>query len=180
MLFARAAVFPSRARVVRIASFFLFIVFSSAARAALFDVETRDLAAELSAAKSEGRRLAVFFELPDCPNCLKMKRDVFSDPRAEKRFGRIYRAVRINLASPLPIIDARGQKSAALEIAESYRIYAAPSFAFFDREGGLEYRHTGAFSRASDFLRLVRYVSEAVYEKHPFQDYKARHSSHKP
>ncbi|MDR1367486.1 MAG: thioredoxin fold domain-containing protein [Candidatus Accumulibacter sp.] len=179
MLLTRAAVSFSRAFGARFALFLLFLLFfPGAARAALFDIEAQDLATELSAARRGGRRLAVFFELPDCPNCLKMKRDVFSDRKAAKRFGRVYRAVRINLASPLPIADARGQKSSALVIAESCRVYAVPSFAFFDREGGLEYRHMGGLSHASELLRLGRYVSEAIYEERSFHDYLSSFSKH--
>ena len=157
----------SRMRHARFA-FFLLFLFPGAALAALFSAESRDLAAELQAARDEGRRLAVFFELPDCPNCLKMKREVFSDRKAEEDFGRVYRTVRVNLASPVAVVDAQGQKRSALEIAEAFRIYAAPSFAFFARDGSLEYRYSGELPRASELLRLGRHVSEALYEEGPF------------
>ena len=148
-----------------------------AALAALFSAESCDLAAELRAARNEGRRLAVFFELPDCPNCLKMKREVFSDREAEKHFSRVYRTVRINLASPVAVVDAQGQKRSALEIAEAFRIHAAPSFAFFARDGSLEYRYSGELPRASELLRLGRHVSEALYEEGPFHLSHSHYSS---
>ncbi|MDR1163863.1 MAG: thioredoxin family protein [Candidatus Accumulibacter sp.] len=162
---------PFARRYARILSLAFFVFFTSApAFAALFGVEARDLAAEVRHARAEGRRLVVFFELPDCPNCLKMKREVFSSPQAEKDFGRVYRGVRVNLASPLPLVDTRGDRRSAPEVAEALHILGAPSFAFFDRDGSLEYRYTGEFLRVPEFLRLVRYVSEARYEERPFYD----------
>ncbi|MDR1276117.1 MAG: thioredoxin family protein [Candidatus Accumulibacter sp.] len=166
-------------RYARLFFLFFFVFFTSApAFAALFGVEVRDLAAEVRHARAEGRRLVVFFELPDCPNCLKMKREVFSSPKAEKDFGRAYRSVRVNLASPLPLTDTRGVERSVLEVAEVLHISGAPSFAFFAHDGSLEYRYTGEFLRVPEFLRLGRYVAEARYEEHSFYDYKNLSSKH--
>jgi thioredoxin-related protein len=148
------------------------LVFSASACAALFSSEARDIRAELEAARGEGRRLVIFFELPDCPRCLEMKRRVFADPDVERQFSRDYRAVRIDLASASPVADARGTARPAQELAEQWRIYGAPSFAFFAADGGLEYRFTGSLADPSDFLRLGRFVFRADYENQPFSDYR--------
>ncbi|MDR0577349.1 MAG: thioredoxin fold domain-containing protein [Candidatus Accumulibacter sp.] len=150
---------------------FLALAFSAPAWAALFDAEAADLQAEIRAAGREGRRLAVFFELPDCPDCLEMKRRVFSDPAVEERFGRRYRTRRIGLVSTVPVVDAGGERRAPAELAERWRVFAAPSFVFFDSGGRVEYRHTGSLARPADFLALGRFVSEAIYEEQPFSDY---------
>jgi protein SCO1/2 len=158
----------------------LVLAFPARAPAALFDAEGKDIRAEIQAAGREGRRLVVFFELPDCANCLEMKRRVFSDRQVEADFGQSYRTVRINLASASPILDAQGEARTPQELAEQLRVFATPSFAFFAADGSLEYRHTGALERPSDFLRLGRFVARAIYEAQPFSDYLASsdHSSH--
>lgn len=172
--------FRSVSSWLRIVALLAACVFSGQAAAALFDVEGKDIRAELQAAKREGRRLAVFFELPDCPDCLEMKRRVFSDRQVEADFGQSYRTVRIDLASISPILDAQGEARTPQELAEQLRVFATPSFAFFAADGSLEYRHTGALERPSDFLRLGRFVARAIYEAQPFSDYLASsdHSSH--
>ncbi|MDR2506926.1 MAG: hypothetical protein LBD67_02875 [Candidatus Accumulibacter sp.] len=164
--------FPARwARVVLTLFAFAFAV---PALAALFGADSRNIREEVHAAGLNGRRLAVFFELPDCAECLKMKRRVFSSRRAEASFGRLYRTARINLASDSPVIDAQGNARRPQEIAEHLRIFAAPSLAFFTPDGKLEYRHTGSLTQPSEFLLLGRFVSEAAYEKEPFSHYLLR------
>jgi thioredoxin-related protein len=172
---ASRSIFPPRKRLVGILFAVGAFVFSGTALAALFSVEGKDISSELQAAKREGRRLAIFFELADCPECLKMKRHVFSNHRVEKQFGRYYRTARIDLASPDNIVDAQGKQTHPQGIAQQLQIFGAPSFAFFSRDGTLEYRHTGSLTTPSDFIRLGRFVANAVYEKQPFSVY--RHPS---
>ncbi|MDR2113304.1 MAG: thioredoxin fold domain-containing protein [Candidatus Accumulibacter sp.] len=155
----------------RFAAALFAFAFSAPAPAALFDADAADLQAEIRAAGREGRRLAVFFELPGCPECGKMKRLVFPDPGVEERFGRAYLTRRIDLASAAPIVDADGRRRAPAELAERLRIFAAPAFVFFDAGGLPEYRHVGSLTRPADFALLGRFVAEAIYENRPFSDY---------
>ncbi|MDR3298883.1 MAG: thioredoxin family protein [Candidatus Accumulibacter sp.] len=162
-------------RFIGLALILCALAFPGSAMSALFSIEGHDLASELQTAQREGRRLVVFFELPDCPKCLKMKRQVFSSPRVEKQFGRHYRAVRIDLASTASIIDTQGKQTPVQEMAQQLHIFGAPAFAFFSDDGSLEYRHMGSLTQADDFLRLGRFVLNAAYEQQPFSDY--RHTS---
>jgi thioredoxin-related protein len=150
---------------------FFALAFCASAWAAIFSVEATDLVAEIRAARQEGRRLAVLVELPDCPDCLSMKRRVFSDPGVEKRFGQRYRTRWIRFTSPSPVVDAAGARRTPAELAHAWGVFAAPSFVFFDEKGHLEYRHTGSLAHPADFLALGRFVSDAIYEKQPFSDY---------
>ena len=49
---------------------------------------------------------------------------------------------------------------------------ATPVFAFFDLEGKLVTRFTGATRDAAEFLWLGEYVVDRVYEQMPFSRYK--------
>ncbi|MDR1463320.1 MAG: thioredoxin fold domain-containing protein [Azoarcus sp.] len=155
----------------RIALAFFALAISGQAPAALFAAEGEDIRAEIRAAGLEGRRLAVVFDLPDCATCLKMKREVFADRRVETDFGRLYRTVRIDLSSASPVTDARGEARTPQEFARELGLFATPSFAFFDADGSLEYRHTGGLNDPSDLLRLGQFVAGAIYEEQPFSDY---------
>ncbi len=144
------------------------------AAAALFSADAVDLAAELKSAAREGRGLAVYFELPDCSGCRDMKRHVFSDARAERDFGRRYRTLRVDLASGAELVDTDGRRRTPQALAERLRIAGTPAFAFFERDGGLRYRHVGALPDPADFVSLGRFVAEAAYDAQPFAEYRRR------
>lgn len=135
--------------------------------APLFATSSNDLAAEAAAARREGRRLVVAFTLPDCPGCLEMGREVFPDPATRAAFARRFHTVQVDLAASAPLVGPDGQPWNRVEFAQSLHAYATPSFAFFDDQGALLYRHTGTLDRA-EFLRLGDYVASAAYEERPF------------
>lgn len=144
------------------------------AAAALFSADAVDLAAELKSAAREKRGLAVYFELPDCSGCRDMKRHVFSDARTERNFGRRYRTLRVDLASGAELVDTDGRRRTPQALAERLRIAGTPAFAFFERDGGLRYRHVGALPDPADFVSLGRFVAEAAYDAQPFAEYRRR------
>ncbi len=139
----------------------------------LFTREATDLQAEARAARTEGRKLAVAFTLPDCPGCREMERTVFQDPGVTARFSRHYRSVKVDLARSEPILDLAGRRGSAGDFARQLGAFATPSFAFFDGRGEFLYRHTGTLA-AADFSRLGQYVAKAAYEQYPFAGARAR------
>lgn len=136
-----------------------------------------DLAREAAAARAEGKRLVLYFELPDCPGCARMKREVFPDPRVRADFGRRYRTVRVALpgesgALGATLTDPQGQRVGASQLADRYRVLGTPAFVFFDGADFL-YRHVGPLD-ATDFRALGRFVDTAAYEREPFAEYRAK------
>jgi protein SCO1/2 len=140
--------------------------------ASLFAVTGQNLATELKTAEQQGRHLAVYFELPDCSGCRVMKQNVFTNQSAERDFGRLYHTVAIDLASSKAIVDTEGKRTTPMALAQRLRIVGTPAFAFFDREGVLNYRHVGTLGDPSDFIRLGRFVGEAAFEELAFADYR--------
>ncbi|MEI7612735.1 MAG: SCO family protein [Betaproteobacteria bacterium] len=153
----------------------LLLCASGPALAALFYEAGKNLAYELKTARHEGRQLAVFFELPDCPGCQEMKKQVFSEPRAENNFKRRYRSVHIDLASSEVVVDPQGRRSTPQELAQRWNIVGTPAFAFFAADGNLNYRHVGSLPDPADFISLGRFVAEAAYENLPFAEYRLRY-----
>jgi thioredoxin-related protein len=158
----------------------LMLCISGSALAALFSVDGKNLATELKIAEREGRRLAVYFELPNCLGCRAMKQQVFSEPVAERTFSRYYHTVRIDLASTKHLVGVDGQRVRPEAFALSLHIAGTPAFAFFSPSGALDYRHVGALPDPSDFISLGRFVYEAAYEKLPFSDYRIMNSNLAP
>jgi thioredoxin-related protein len=65
--------------------------------------------------------------------------------------------------------DTMTQKDFALK---SHRVRATPVFAFFDLDGNLVARYTGATRDAEEFMLLGRYVVEGAYKETTFTKYK--------
>jgi len=145
------------------------------AQAALFERAPSDLQAEVRAAAAEGKQLAVFLTLPDCPGCLEMERTVHRNATLEKRFARKFRSVRLDIAQSAAIIDPAGRKVAPGDFAKRLRAVATPSFAFFDGQGNTLYRYTGTLD-VGGLRELGNFVASAAYEAKPFAPPVARRS----
>ncbi|UCV05650.1 SCO family protein [Dechloromonas denitrificans] len=137
------------------------------ANAALFARTTTDLQAEVRAAAAEGKQLAVFLTLPDCPGCLEMERQVHAVPAIEKAFKRKFRTVSIDISTSDSLVDPAGRPSTPAAFAQRLRAVATPSYAFFNRDGQVLYRFTGTLDQ-NGFRQLADYVSSARYEQRPF------------
>lgn len=145
------------------------------AEAALFERTASDLQAEVRAARAEGRQLAVFLTLPDCPGCLEMERSVHRDAALEKRFGRYFRSIRLDIAQAGTIIDPLGRNVTVSDFAKRLRAIATPSFVFFDGQGNTLYRYTGTLD-IGGLRELGNFVASAAYEEKPFAPPVARRS----
>lgn len=137
------------------------------AHAALFERPSVDLQAEARAAAAEGKQLAVFLTLPDCPGCLEMERTVYRDKAVESGFARKFRSVRLDISETGKITDPAGNGTSPSDFARRLRALATPSFVFFDGRGQVLYRYTGTLDSAG-FRQLADYVSRGDYERHPF------------
>ena len=138
------------------------------ATAALFSHDNDDLRSEVKAAATSGRKLAVFFSLPDCPGCREMERRVFPNPAVDGEFSRKFRTVHVDLGqSEAGLTDPSGHAVTVAGLADRLHVYATPSFVFFDGQGRVLYRHTGTLD-PEGFQALGRYVSRAEYETRPF------------
>jgi protein SCO1/2 len=154
----------------------MFLLASANAQAALFDKVSTDLAAEIAAARSASRPLAVMLVLKDCPPCLAMKRTTLKDPRAQADFGQHFRTVTVSLDAPGALIGPSGETTTAAEWAQKIGAAAAPSFVFFDRDGQFTYRHVGALSNGEALNLLGRFVDSSGFDQEPFSEYLRRHS----
>ena len=137
------------------------------ARAALFDKAATNLQAEAKAAGAQGKRLAIFLTLPDCPGCQEMERSVFNNPKLGASFARHFRGVRLDIQEAGTIIDLAGRSVTTADFARRLRAVGTPSFAFFDGRGQTLYRYTGTLD-TTGFAQLARFVEHEEYEQRPF------------
>jgi thioredoxin-related protein len=79
----------------------------------------------------------------------------------------------VDIEGDVVITDFRGKEVAEKDFAfKQFRVRATPVFAFFDLDGQLMARYTGATSDAREFLWLGEFVVEDHYQKTNFSRFK--------
>ncbi|ROR35079.1 thioredoxin family protein [Inmirania thermothiophila] len=140
-----------------------------------FEPSFGDFREELATARAEGRRgVMVFFESDTCPYCKRMRRTVLNRPEVQRYYRERFRCLTVDVEGDVEVVDFDGTPTIEKAMARRYRVWATPVIAFFDLEGRLVFRYTGATSTPEHFLWLAEYVAEGHYEMMPFLEYKRR------
>jgi thioredoxin-related protein len=81
--------------------------------------------------------------------------------------------VPVDIEGDLEITDFSGKEVKQKDFAfKQFRVRATPVFAFFDLDGKLVARYTGATRNAEEFRWLGEYVVEGAYKSTSFTRYK--------
>lgn len=139
-----------------------------------FDSTFGDFAEELENARSEGKKgILLMFEMDECPFCHRMKTTVLNQPEVQDYFKANFMIFPVDIEGDVEIHDFAGnampQKDFALKV---HRVRATPVFAFFDLDGNMVARYTGATGDAAEFLWLGEYVVQERYKDVTFPVYK--------
>jgi len=79
----------------------------------------------------------------------------------------------VDIEGDVEVTDFQGNTLAQKDFAlKQYRVRATPVFAFFDLDGNLVARYTGATRDAREFQWLGNYVVDGEYGKTSFTRYK--------
>lgn len=141
-----------------------------------FDESFGDLTEELENVRDQGKRgILIMFEMDECPFCHRMKATVLNQPDVQDYFKSHFLILPIDVEGDVEIVDFQGRQTAMKDFAfEQFRVRATPVFAFFDPDGNMLTRYTGATRDKDEFLLLGRYVVENIYLEEPFARYKRR------
>ncbi len=139
-----------------------------------FDTTFGDFAEELENARSEGKQgILLMFEMDECPFCHRMKTTVLNQPEVQDYYKEHFKIFPVDIEGDVEVQDFAGnaipQKDFALK---THRVRATPVFAFFDLEGNLVARYTGATGDATEFMWLGNYVVQERYKDSTFPVYK--------
>jgi len=139
-----------------------------------FDVSFGDLQEELQLVAEEGKKgILVMFETEECPWCERMKNQVLNRVSVQDYYRENFRVLSINAEGDVPVVDFDGTELASKDFAlKNLRVRATPVFAFFNADGELIMRYTGALKNAHDFLLLGRFVVEGHYENGKFNRFR--------
>jgi thioredoxin-related protein len=139
-----------------------------------------ELPDDLALAASNGKRLAIMWELKGCPYCRETHVKNFGDSAISAYVRERFEVVQLNVIGARIVTDFDGEKLPERALADKYGVRFTPTFQFFpetadglagkkprDREvaraqGYLDPRH---------FVALFRFVAEKAYERTTLRDY---------
>ncbi|MCP4877946.1 MAG: thioredoxin fold domain-containing protein [Gammaproteobacteria bacterium] len=120
--------------------------------------------------------LVVYFEAPNCAECLTIHRRILADSATRKLVEQADN-VQLNLASDRVITTPDGTRTTARQWARDLGINYTPSLVFFDQ--GKEVMRIGAFMKTFHFQSVYAYVLEKAYlEEAEFQRYISARADH--
>lgn len=134
---------------------------------------------EVEAARAGGQiGILIMFEDQDCPWCAKMKTSVLNQAALQDYFRRHFRILMIDVNGDVPVTDFSGQDLAQKDFAFRHnRVRATPVFAFFDLDGKLMTRYTGATRDAEEFQWLGEFVVSGAWKTTNFTAYKRQRAA---
>lgn len=133
-----------------------------------------DFSEELETARDEGKAgVLLMFEMDECPFCHRMKTMVLNQPEVQDYFREHFLIFPVDVEGDIEIVDFEGNPDTQKEFAlKQFRVRATPVFAFFDLEGNLVARYTGATRDQEEFMLLGQYVVDGAYKDTTFTKYK--------
>jgi thioredoxin-related protein len=138
-----------------------------------FDQKLGDFKAELATARQEGKKgVLLMFEQEDCPWCHRMKSTILNQSEVQDFYKKQFLIFDVDIKGGTTLVDFKGKETTEKAFAAEHRVRATPVFAFFDLDGNLLYRFTGATRDVNEFLLLGRYVVDGVYKSQTFTVYK--------
>ena len=145
-----------------------------AAETAFFDETFGDFKEELTHAKEQGKAgVFIFFEMDECPFCYRMKTTVMNQQRVMDYFKKNFLLFPIDIEGDIEMTDFQGQTMRMKEFAfNQHRVRATPVLAFFDLQGKMVAKYTGATADADEFMLLGEYVVSGAYKNSNFTSYK--------
>jgi thioredoxin-related protein len=138
-----------------------------------FDQTFGNFHEELSLARQDGKKgVLIFFEQAGCPYCYRMKTTVLNRPDVQDYYRKYFHIFSVDIAGDLEITDFQGHTTTQRDFAsKDYNVRATPVFAFFDLDGKLVARYTGATRNAQEFLWLGEFVAEGHYRSQTFAQF---------
>jgi thioredoxin-related protein len=139
-----------------------------------------ELGDDLEAARKDGKRLVVMWELKGCPYCKETHFVNFARPEIADYVKSNFEILQLNIIGSRKVTDFDGSEISEKELAARYGVRFTPTFQFFPESSkGLNERapdkrevaRAAGYLEPDDFLAMFRYVREKAYESKSFRDY---------
>ncbi|MCW8955846.1 MAG: thioredoxin family protein [Gammaproteobacteria bacterium] len=139
-----------------------------------FDESLGDFSEELALAREQGKKgILLFFEMDECPFCHRMKTTILNQPEVIAYFKKHFLIFPVDIEGDIEISDFQGKSITQKDFAfKEHRVRATPVMAFFDLNGQIVARYTGATSTVEEFMWLGEYVVTEAYKVTSFNRFK--------
>ncbi len=138
-----------------------------------FMAKMGDFKEELAVARAEGKQgVLIMFEMDDCPFCARMKASILNQSSVQDYYRQHFLIYPVDVKGDTTMVDFKGKETTEKAFALEQRARATPVFIFYDLEGNLITRFTGATQTAEEFNLLGKYVVEGAYKSTSFNSYK--------
>jgi thioredoxin-related protein len=139
-----------------------------------FDQSLGNFSDELESARDEGKKgILIMFEMDECPFCHRMKARVLNQIEVQDYFKQHFLIYTVDIEGDVEIVDFQGNTIKEKDFAfKQNRVRATPVFGFFDLQGKMITRYTGATNDAQEFLWLGEFVVNDHYKTTNFPRYK--------
>lgn len=139
---------------------------------AFFDATLGEFAAELKAAKQQGKLgILLVFEAENCPFCHRMRAQVLNQPQVQTFFRGRFNIFSVDILGSVVVGDFTGHEVAEKAFARSLKIRGTPTFLFVSVEGKEMARYTGATRDEEEFMTLGRYVVDGHWQSTTFEQF---------
>ncbi|WP_455372537.1 thioredoxin family protein [Limibacillus halophilus] len=139
-----------------------------------------ELQDDLETSASNGKRLAIMWELKGCPYCKETHFVNFADPEISGFIRERFDILQLNIIGSRNVLDFDGEELPEKELAQKYGMRFTPSFQFFPLESdGLadkeprerEVARMQGYMKPEHFYAMFRYVDTGAYESQSFRDF---------
>ncbi len=139
-----------------------------------FDQSLGNFNEELELAREEGKKgILIMFEMDECPFCHRMKNRVLNQVEVQEYYKTHFLIYTVDIEGDVEITDFKGAPMKEKDFAfRQFKVRATPVFGFFDLEGNMMTRFTGATNDAREFLWLGEFVVDDHYKSTNFSRYK--------
>jgi thioredoxin-related protein len=139
-----------------------------------FDQTLGNFSQELELARDEGKKgILIMFEMDECPFCHRMKTRVLNQVAVQEYYKTHFLIYKVDIEGDVEITDFQGTPMKEKDFAfKQHKVRATPVFGFFDLEGNMMTRFTGATNDAREFLWLGEFVVDGHYKTTNFSRYK--------
>ncbi|SYZ74320.1 Thioredoxin-related protein-like protein [Candidatus Zixiibacteriota bacterium] len=127
----------------------------------------------LKLAKQSGKHILVDFTAKWCTYCKKMDRETFANPEVINFINSHFVPIKVDGDSPNEL-DIEGYKITESNLAKSeYRVTGYPTF-WFLKSTSERIGPAPGYRPSDQFLDLLYFVKDDLYEKMSFQDYMSK------
>lgn len=139
-----------------------------------FDQSLGNFSEELQVARDEGKKgILIMFEMDECPFCHRMKTRVLNQVEVQDYYKEHFLIYAVDIEGDVEINDFQGAPMKEKDFAfKQHKVRATPVFGFFNLDGKMITRFTGATNNAQEFLWLGEFVVDGHYKETNFTRYK--------